>query len=209
MTERVDGKYLVLEGCDGVGKTTQSRLFANSLPDGNEVLMLAEPGGTPVGAAIRQLILNPDIEKLPETELDLFFIARHELVERVLDPAIKRGAYVVGDRNWFSSVAYQGFGRQMDVQSILEKSRRAMGDYFMPTGAVIIDIPPEVAEERLRGRGVDKDWFENEHRGFFDRVRQGYQWIAEQYDIDVIDGSGSPEDVARLVWYSLGYLALH
>jgi dTMP kinase len=170
--------------------------------------MLAEPGGTPIGSAIRELILNPDIPKLPETELDLFFIARHELVQQVLDPAIQRGAVVVGDRNWFSSVAYQGFGRQMDVHSILEKSRRAMGDYFIPTGSVIIDIPPDVAEERLRGRGVERDWFENEHRGFFDRVRQGYQWIAEQYDIEVIDGSGSPEDVSSAIWNCLGYIAL-
>ena len=167
-----------------------------------------EPGGTTLGRELRILILDPDIEMQPETEFDLFTVGRRELTQQVIKPKMESGAVLVCDRNWFSSVAYQGFGRGLDTKMIIEQTKKAMGDYFMPDGIVILDVPLEITEERLAKGRSKIDWFEKQGREFFEKVKEGYSWLAEEFEVEVIDGSSTIEEVELKVYSSLGSIAL-
>lgn len=199
------GNYYVIEGTDGAGKTTQAAILRQRLKsNGVEAKELIEPGGTPIGSQLRAIILNPDLAKQPETELDLFTVARRELVSQVIAPEISAGTTLVCDRNWFSSVAYQGFGRGLDVANIIEKTKKAMGDFFLPTGIVILDVPLEAAEERLKSTGQKADWFEKQGREFFENVRRGYYWLSDQFEVELVDGTSSIESVSDDIVAALG-----
>lgn len=199
------GNYYVIEGTDGAGKTTQAAILRERLKaNGVEAKELIEPGGTPIGSQLRAIILNPDLAKQPETELDLFTVARRELVSQVIAPEISLGTTLVCDRNWFSSVAYQGFGRGLDVANIIEKTKKAMGDFFLPTGIVILDVPLEAAEERLKSTGQKADWFEKQGREFFENVRRGYYWLSDQFEVELVDGTSSIESVSDDIVAALG-----
>ena len=207
MSELINGQYLVIEGSDGAGKTTQAKRLLTSLIESEvSAKELIEPGGTEIGILLRGIILKPDLPKLPESEFDLFTVARRELTTQVIRPAVNNGTTVVCDRNWFSSVAYQGFGRGLDVRMIIERTKQAMGDYFMPDGVVILDVPLEVAEERISSR-TKSDWFEQQGREFFENVKHGYEWLAEKYNIVVIDGTQNEARVANEIFLHLGNTA--
>jgi dTMP kinase len=207
MSELINGQYLVIEGSDGAGKTTQAKRLLTSLIESEvSAKELIEPGGTEIGILLRGIILKPDLPKLPESEFDLFTVARRELTKKVIRPAVNNGTTVVCDRNWFSSVAYQGFGRGLDVRMIIERTKQAMGDYFMPDGVVILDVPLEVAEERISSR-TKSDWFEQQGREFFENVKHGYEWLAEKYNIVVIDGTQNEARVANEIFLHLGNTA--
>ena len=204
MSEAANGKYLVIEGSDGSGKTTQAKRLIEALTaNGVSSKELIEPGGTPIGRLLRGIILDPELQKQPESEFDLFTVSRRELARQVIQPEVSNGTTVVCDRNWFSSVAYQGFGWGLDVRMIIERTKQAMGDYFMPDGVVILEVPLDVAEERISNR-TKADWFEKQGREFFEKVRQGYQWLAEHFDITVVDGTPSVDEVADKVFSYLG-----
>jgi len=209
MSESTHGKYLVIEGSDGVGKTTQKSLLLNRLlTQRDDVIGVIDTGTTDIGTAIRRLVIDPSIDKTPETEFDLFTVARRELAVQVIQPKIEKGSIILSDRNWFSAVAYQGFGRGLDIDMIIERSKRAMGDFFMPDGVVILDAPLEIKEERLRGARPHSDWFEKEGRDFFERIAKGYLWLAEKFDVEVIDSTPSINAVHELIFSNLGRLAL-
>ncbi|HUA13133.1 MAG TPA: dTMP kinase [Candidatus Sulfotelmatobacter sp.] len=209
MSESHLGKYLVIEGSDGVGKTTQKSLLLDRLSTHrDDVIGVIDTGSTDIGTAIRGLIIDPSISKTPETEFDLFTVVRRELAAQVIQPNVKKGSVILSDRNWFSAVAYQGFGRGLDIDMIIERSKRAMGDFFMPDGVVILDAPIEVKEERLRLARPESDWFEKEGRSFFERVARGYHWLAEKFDVEVIDCTPSVNAVHELVFSQLGKIAL-
>ena len=204
MSER-SANYFVLDGVDGCGKSTQTRQLADRLEkQGTQVDAIAEPGSNTVALTLRELLLDPRIELLPETEVDLFTAARRELAHRVIRPALAAGNTIVSDRSWVSSVAMQGFGRGLDVNDIIEQSKRAIGDLFLPDALVIIDVPVELAEERVAYRGIAKDRFEKERKDFFTRARDGYLWVAEKFDGIVVEGSGAIEAVHSNVCEALG-----
>lgn len=201
------GKYLAVDGIDGSGKTTQVGLLSRRFTEaGLSVVDVVEPGSTPIGLELRQIILNPSIEKLPETETDLFMAARRETVSQVIRPSILGGNVVVSDRSWLSTVAMQGYGRGLDVEAIVDKAKAVMGEYFLPDGAVIIDVPVDLALERLHQSGKS-DWFEKEGPEFFERVREGYHHLAERFNIHVIDGAQSIEKVNEALYEHLGEVA--
>jgi dTMP kinase len=203
------GKYIVIDGVDGAGKSTQTALLADRLAsDGIAADLIAEPGGTPMGSELRRLILSPDIELLPETEFDLFNAARRELAHRLIRPALRGGVSLISDRNWSSSVAMQGFGRGLNVEDIITQSERALGDCFIPDALVIVDLPVEVALDRVRDRGRTLDWFEQEGRDFFQKARIGYKWVAENFDGLLIDGSADVETVHTEIYEKLGALSI-
>ncbi len=180
---------MVVEGLDGSGKTTQKDLLLEKLHSLNkDVVDLIEPGGTPLGKQLRSLLLDSEIVKQPESELDLFTVARRELVHQILRPSLEAGKIVISDRNWFSTVAYQGFGRKLALEKIITRSEEAMGQYFMPDIAVILDVPLDVASERIKLAGKKADWFEKLGEEFFAKVKEGYAWLAQEYNVLLIDG---------------------
>ena len=190
------GTYMVIEGPDGSGKTTQKDLLLQKLRSMNkDAVDLIEPGGTPLGKELRTLILDPSIVKQPESELDLFTVARRELVQQILRPSLEAGKIVISDRNWFSSVAYQGYGRSLALEKIISRSKEAMGQYFMPDVAVVLSVPIEVTAERIKQAGKKADWFEQLGPDFFARVQEGYSWMVDEYQLTVIDGTKSIEAV--------------
>jgi dTMP kinase len=184
------GWFIAFEGGEGSGKSTQARRLADAL----DAVLTREPGDTVIGAQLRQLLLDPATEATPITEALLMAADRAEHVARVVHPALAAGRYVVCDRDTGSSVAYQGYGRGLDVEQIIATSMWATGD-LEPDIVVLLEVPAEVATTRL-GDGLDR--FESTGDGFHDRVRAGFEAQAEA-DPDRwvrVDGDRPPDQVA-------------
>lgn len=205
------GTYMVIEGMDGSGKTTQRDLLAEYIKNkGVDVVTISEPGGTGIGDEIRQILKNGSLKRTPESNLDLFMIARRELIAQKIKPLNAGGVSIVSDRNWFSSMAYQGYGEKMGPERIKRKAEDVIGDlrYIIPS-SVIIDIPVNVAIDRMLSRGgSEADYFESKGKDFFDRVANGYRWVSRIYNIPLIDGEQSIEDVHTDIVRHLGELAV-
>jgi dTMP kinase len=203
---RPAGRLLAFEGLDGSGKSTQARLYAEWLAQhGAAPLELREPGGTPLGESIRELLLGERaMGALAETLL--YQAARAELYEHVVLPALSRGATVLLDRSHYSTWAYQGAGLGVDLAAI-EAVTRVVTRGRLPDKVVLLDVPAELAVQRLsaRSRGALGDRIEQRDTAFFARVAEGYRRLAaaEQQRFVVVDGQGSPELVARAVQQAL------
>ncbi len=173
--------YLVLDGPDGGGKSTQSRALVEFLRSrGRKVHHLREPGSTPVGEHLRQLLLSPETGDLqPLSEALLFTAARAELVARVIGPALKRGEVVVAERCFASTLAYQCFASQPGVplDLVLDLTRRAHGPW-LPDAVFVLDCDVATAMRRRSARA--KDRIEGRDSGFHERVRQGYLEVARR-----------------------------
>ncbi|MEG0822462.1 MAG: dTMP kinase [Burkholderiaceae bacterium] len=165
------GRFITFEGIDGAGKSTQIATVAAAIrARGIEVVLTREPGGTPLGETLRELILKTPMA--PATETLLVFAARAEHLERVIRPALARGAWVLCDRFTDATYAYQAGGRQLPGESIQQLEQWVHPD-LQPDQTVLFDLPPAIAAERLaRARAADK--FEAEQCEFFERVRQVY-----------------------------------
>jgi dTMP kinase len=188
--------FVVLEGVDGCGKSTQTALLAARLGDGGrEVVTTHEPGATPAGAAIRALVLG-DEPIDPRTEALLIAADRAEHTARVLRPALERGAVVVCDRYVPSSLAYQGVARGLGVDEVERLSAWATGD-LRPDVVVVLDVAPEVTASRRTG---PRDRMEREDAQFRHAVRQGYLDLASRYGWAVVDGSRPVDEVSEAVW---------
>jgi len=194
------GKFITFEGIDGAGKSTHLTWLECFLQNkGLEVVLTREPGGTALGEALRQLLLDHRQVMHPETEALLMFAARREHLDKVILPALNRGAWVVSDRFTDASFAYQGGGRGMALEK-LEKLEYWVQEGFSPDLTVYFDVPVEISRERLRSaRAADR--FEMESDNFFERVRQAYLQRAEQFSqrIRVVDGSQPLEKVTAAV----------
>lgn len=195
------GHFIVLEGIDGVGKTTQAALLSEWLA-ALEVphLLVREPGGTPLGEAIRELVLGrSELDVGPRSELLLLLAARAALVRDVLRPALEEGKTVIGDRFALSTLAYQGYGRGLDVEQV----RRAIAvatDGLRPDLYVLLDLPLEASLARRSVEGADPDRIEREGEAFRVAVRDGYLALAgSEPGVEVIDADGSPAEVHRRV----------
>ncbi|MHB0937349.1 MAG: dTMP kinase [Armatimonadota bacterium] len=190
-------RFVVLEGVDRSGKSTQARLLAEWLQaSGFRTVLTREPGGTPLGERLRPIILDPAIPCAPRTELMLILAARAQHVAEVIRPALQDGAMVVSDRYTPSSLAYQGYGRGLPLEEIRAADAAATGG-LRPDLTLVIDVPIEVVLPRM---GERADRFEGEGREFLQRVIAGYRRLAaEDPAIHLIDGTGSVEAVQQAI----------
>ena len=169
------GLFVSFEGGEGSGKSTQTARLQGRLESmDRKSLLIREPGGTPLGEALRELLLHRRAAISAEAELLLFLAARAELVRSVLQPALEAGTVVVCDRFSDSTLAYQGYGRGLDIESIRTLDRWATGG-LAPDLTVLLDLPVEVGLKRKDG---DDDAFAREDGGFHARVRDGYLALA-------------------------------
>ncbi len=201
--------FVTFEGIDGAGKSTQARLLAERPRVGAETdapLLLREPGGTPAGERLREILKDPELSLHPRAELLLFLAARAELVEQVIRPALETGRDVVCDRFSDSTVAYQGAGRGLGVEFV----QRACADAVagcVPDRTVLLQLPVAEAGERGAGRGdFGADRFEREGAAFQATIAGCFDELAaaEPERFLVVDGAGEPGEVHERVLAGLG-----
>lgn len=183
------GRLITFEGIDGSGKTTQIRHLSESLISaGVHVINLREPGGTVISEAIRDILLDlKHTGMFQETELLLFASARAQLVREVFLPSLALGQWIICDRYYDSTLAYQGYGRGLDLQAIRAINDLAT-DQCRPDMTVLLDLPADLAAERMKTRSTAADRIDQEDREFMQRVRDGYLAIA----------AGEPERIIRM-----------
>ena len=193
------GKFITLEGIDGVGKSTQMRRVQRLLKEsGVEAILTREPGGTALAEEIRALLLTLRDEPVaPMTELLLIFAARSQHLERVIRPALRAGTWVLCERFTDATYAYQGGGREMGEAPVAHLEKLVQAG-LQPHLTIFLDAGPKVAAERMRGRLGDR--FEREQAEFFARVRRAYLTRARLLDrMVVVDGAGSETKVAAAI----------
>ena len=164
-------KFITFEGVDGAGKSTHLEWFADALRQrGHDVVVTREPGGTPLGERLREILLTQTM--CIGTEALLMFAARMEHIEQVIKPALSAGKWVISDRFSDASFAYQGGGRGLDWDKLSQLEQWVHGD-LQPDLTLFFDVPVEVARQRLANNS-SLDRFEQEQSDFFERVRAGY-----------------------------------
>ncbi len=200
------GLYIVFEGGEGCGKTTQQRLLVERMRrelSPREIVLTREPGGTLKAEEIRKAIFEPTGDgevALPLTEVYLFAAARHQNIEMTTRPALERGAIVISDRCFVSSLVYQGIVRGIGWQKVLRLNREAIDD-IRPNLIILPDIDPEIGLSRKnKDNGANR--FEKETLKFHQKVRDGYLFFAEKLPGEIlkIDGSLPREAQAEIIW---------
>jgi len=198
-------RFITFEGTEGCGKSTQLRLLADHLRrQGLQVCVTREPGGCPISDAIRQILLDPSSAGMdPQTELFLYAAARAQHMAEVVRPALERGEIVLCDRFTDATLAYQGYGRGLDIEQISALNRDATGSRE-PDLTLLLDIPLETGLARAISRNsdaeVDEGRFEQEELSFHRRVRDGYLTLARnEQRFRVIPASGSIDEVAQQI----------
>jgi dTMP kinase len=189
--------FISFEGIEGSGKSTQLQRLARAL--GPAVVVTREPGGTPLGQAIRKLLLEGETPA-PLAEVLLFFADRAEHVATVVRPGLEKGLTVLTDRYSDSTLAYQGYGRGLSVEILRALSDTATGGLW-PDLTLLLDLDVETGLARAGRRGTT-DRLEGEDTAFHDRVRSGYLDLARQEPrrFAIVDGRGTADVVERLVW---------
>jgi dTMP kinase len=198
------GKFITIEGSEGVGKTTQIAALRDALQErGLEVVVTREPGGTPRAERIRELLLTPTDEPMPMTcELLLMFAARATHIENLIRPALERGAWVVCDRFTDATYAYQGEGRGVRREEIANLERFVQAE-LRPDLTLLLDAPIEIGAARAAARDGEgkRDRFEQERQDFFERVRNAYLERARSQPgrFAVIDATADRESVQQAI----------
>ena len=191
-------KFITFEGVDGAGKSTHLEWFAERLRSrGHDVLVTREPGGTPLGERLREILLSEAMHA--ETEALLMFAARREHVEQVIRPALQRGSWVISDRFSDASFAYQGGGRGVEFGK-LELLEQWVHADLQPDLTLLFDIPVEVARQRL-SNNASLDRFEQEQQDFFERVREAYLQRCRKHPqrFALIDAARTPDEVKEIL----------
>ena len=198
-------KLITCEGIEGSGKSTQILHLASHLRgQGREVIVTREPGGCPIADAIRRILLDPSNQQLCATaELLLYAAARAQHVEEVIRPALAKGAIVLCDRYIDATIAYQGFGRGLDLTLIQELNQVASAG-LLPDLTLLFDLPVATGLSRALARNAvaveNEGRFEAESLAFHERVRAGYlQGASQEKRFTIIDATGTPEQVTGRV----------
>jgi dTMP kinase len=198
--------FITFEGSEGSGKSTQAdRLAARLQRCGVPHVLTREPGGTPIGESIRDLLqFAPHNSNMtPETELLLFEASRSQLVREVIKPSLERGICVIADRFFDSTTVYQGAARQLDREMIERVNAFAVAD-CVPDITFVLDVDAATAESRMsEPRKADR--MEQQSAEFYERVREGYRELAasERKRIVMIDGSGDLDAIEKQIWETL------
>jgi dTMP kinase len=204
------GRFITFEGIDGSGKTTQMRILAERLRrQGREVFEAVEPGGTPVGAQIRRILLDSANQNLrPTAELLLYFASRAQNVEQCILPALSEGKIVLCDRFTDSTLAYQGYARGLGEETVLTLDRIASHG-LSPDLTLLVDVDLETglarAQMRNAGAAGSETRMDDQSIEFHRKVRAAYLELAKKHAVRfrLIDGRGTPESVAERVWESV------
>lgn len=189
-------RYLALEGIDGAGKSTVAReLVTRMEATGCEVLLVREPGSTWLGEEVRRLLLDAG-ELVPWAEVALFAAQRAQLVEEVIAPGLARGAWVVSDRSYYSSLAYQGVARGLGLDRVRAINETVVGG-VLPGLVVVLDVDPAVGNARQ----IQPDRIGDGGLAFQQAVAEGYRRLAaaEPERISILDGSERPDEIAEQV----------
>jgi dTMP kinase len=190
-------RFIVLEGGDATGKSTQvERLAARLRETGREVVVTFEPGATALGARLRELVLHGDVPIDPVAEALLMAADRAQHVAEVIRPALTRGAWVVCDRYLPSSLAYQGIGRGLGVAEVEQMNQPAISG-VTPDVVVVLDLARDEARARL---GDERDRLEEEDDAFALAVHEAYRDLARLHGWPVVDAGAAPDAVADAVW---------
>lgn len=203
-TDSTHGIFITLEGDDGVGKSTQADLLAQWLEgQGHAVTRVHEPGGTQLGDRIRELLLSKEQEGMtPMAELLLYEAARAQVMAEVIEPALARGEFVVCDRFTDSTLAYQGYGRELGPELVTGLNDLACGSCH-PMRTLLLVLDADVAQDRVTSRSADGlgDRMESAGVAFHQRLRDGFARIAQEdpQRVHVIDASGTVEQVHQRI----------
>ena len=198
--QNVHPLFVVFEGIDGAGTTTQSKLLARSLnAQGHPVVVTREPGGTEIGERIRGLLLDPSlIDMAARTELLLYAASRAQLVDEIIRPALEAGKPVISDRYAASTIAYQGAGRALDLE-VIDFLNGFVVQQCVPDITIFLNVPLEVANERMNNRIADR--LEQEEGRFRERVAAAYRkMVSDQAEMSwLIDGTGEENNLAARI----------
>jgi dTMP kinase len=207
----VTGIFITFEGTEGGGKSTQIQLLAEVLrAEGRSVRVLREPGGTPIGEEIRHTLKHSEANRAMTNEAELLLMnaSRAQLVREIIRPALAAGEVVLCDRFYDSTTAYQGYGRQLDLERVRTIIDFAVG-VTRPDLTLLLEVPIEISEARRRSRKAkvagsepERDRMEEADRSFFERVQQGFQAIAvaEPQRVRIIDATQSIDKVSGTIW---------
>jgi dTMP kinase len=204
------GLFITFEGTEGSGKSTQIPILANQLRKlGHHVRVLREPGGTPIGEEIRHTLKHSKANEAmtPEAELLLMNASRAQLVREIIRPALAAGEIVLSDRFYDSTTAYQGYGRQLDLNIVKSIIDAAVGD-TRPDLTLLFLLPHDIAEQRRAARqpslpmAIQRDRIEEAGRSFFERAAKGYETIAaaEPKRIRKVDATGTVPEISERIW---------
>jgi dTMP kinase len=203
-------RFITFEGGEAAGKSTQIEKLGQRLTElGHRVLLTREPGGTPLGESIRHLLKHaPEGRGMAaKTELLLFLASRAELVDKVIVPALEQGSWVLCDRFLDSTMVYQGAGRHQPGEIVERLNAFAVGPH-LPDLTLVLDLEPEEARRRLKGRAqpaVSFDRMEAEPADFYARVRQGYRDLASAHPdrVKILEAGGSIETTSEAIWWEV------
>lgn len=194
--------YIVIEGQDGTGKSTQAKLLKEHFESQKkEVVMLEEPDGDlPQAHDLHDMILTRGYDLEPLTNVLLFTAARVELWKKIAEPVLKRGGIVISARNYWSTLAYQGYGEGVSKNKIIRLTKDALPEkYIHPDFGFILTVSDEVRLERQKGRGKATETFEKKPSEFQQKVNSAYPKIAKDFNLEIIDAAPSINEIFETI----------
>lgn len=197
--------FIALEGVEGSGKSTLSKKLAQKIKNeiGKEVVLTREPGGTTIGKEIRKLLLERrDINLSSLAETFLFAADRAEHVQGIIKPALAKNNFVITDRYYYSTLAYQGYARGLELDLLKKICKLAIAG-VEPDLIFLLDLPVELGLERAKSREENWTKFEEEELEFHKKVRSGFLELSKENNFIVIDASLSPEEILNEAWRSI------
>ena len=194
--------YIVIEGQDGTGKSTQAELLKQFFEEqGKEVVMLEEPDGDlPQAHDLHDMILTRGYHLEPITNVLLFTAARVELWKKIAEPVLRKGGVVISARNYWSTLAYQGYGEGVSRNKIIKITKELLPEkYFAPDFGFILTVSDEVRLKRQNNRGKAIETFEQKPNEFQQKVNVAYPKIAKDFNLNLIDASGTIEEIFTVI----------